>query len=110
MSETTQPLYGAAAREVGMTVREAATPSEAKSAALLAFEAECNALEALSMKREEWRYLDAKLTALLQRQFEGDDSELTRQRVSRLEALQACLCGSPEALAQEQPPRPRHRA
>lgn len=74
------------------------------------FLAECDEFEALGMKREEWRYIDQKLTALIQRQFEGDTSELTRQRISRLEALQACLCGDAYALAQEQPARPRLRA
>lgn len=47
----------------------------------------------------EWRRLTRKLNALYAAQFAGDDSVLTAQRVARLEALQACLMGNPEALS-----------
>ncbi|MFE7838380.1 hypothetical protein ACFU53_20680 [Streptomyces sp. NPDC057474] len=69
------------------------------SEARATFLAECAEFEATLLRKAEWRAIDAKLTALLRRQHDGDTSELTRQRVQRLEALQAALCGSPEALA-----------
>ncbi|MFD9108711.1 hypothetical protein [Streptomyces bottropensis] len=73
------------------------------------FQAEMDEFDAVMLRKEEWNYLDRKLNALYKLQFEGDTSELTRQRVGRIEALQAVLCGDPAALAQE-PPTRRHRA
>jgi hypothetical protein len=73
------------------------------------FIAECDEFDAARMRKEEWEHIDRQLNAMHKRQFEGDSSELTRQKINRLEAVQACLCGSPEALGQE-PPGPRHRA
>ncbi|KND45319.1 hypothetical protein [Streptomyces stelliscabiei] len=74
-----------------------------------AFQSEMDEFDAVRLRKEEWNYLDRKLNALYKLQFEGDTSELTRQRVGRIEALQAVLCGDPAALAQE-PPARRHRA
>jgi hypothetical protein len=47
----------------------------------------------------EWRRIARKLDALYAAMAAGNDSVLTRQRITRLEALQAAFCGFPEALA-----------
>ncbi|WP_158686600.1 hypothetical protein [Streptomyces griseoflavus] len=47
----------------------------------------------------EWRQITRRLDALYAAQAVGDDSTYTQQRIARLEALQAALCGFPEQLA-----------
>jgi hypothetical protein len=47
----------------------------------------------------EWRRIARKLDALYAAMAAGNDSVLARQRIERLEALQAAFCGFPEALA-----------
>ncbi|WP_328920268.1 hypothetical protein OG911_16590 [Streptomyces sp. NBC_00208] len=46
----------------------------------------------------EWRRIARRLDALYAAQVAGDTSIYTRQRIGRLEALQACLLGTPSAL------------
>ncbi|MFZ3595446.1 hypothetical protein [Streptomyces sp. BH104] len=48
---------------------------------------------------DEFRRVSAKLEALYAAVRAGDTSTLTRQRVERLEALQAALCGFPGQLS-----------
>jgi hypothetical protein len=56
--------------------------------------------EDAALERElEFRCVSRKLEALYARQMAGEDSTLIRQRVKRLEALTAALCGSPEQLS-----------
>jgi hypothetical protein len=47
----------------------------------------------------EWRHIAGKLEALYARVSAGDDSVHTRERIGRLEAMQAALQGFPGALA-----------
>jgi hypothetical protein len=47
----------------------------------------------------EWRRITRRLDALYAAQAAGDETVLTRQRIARLEALQAALCGFPEQLS-----------
>lgn len=63
------------------------------------FLAQCDADEASMLREAEWHQIDRQLTALYRAVRAGDDSVRTQQRVTRLEALQAALCGFPEALA-----------
>lgn len=46
----------------------------------------------------EWRRIARRLDDLYAAQRGGDSSVYTQQRVARLEALQACLLGTPSAL------------
>ncbi|MEU5198867.1 hypothetical protein AB0G86_33305 [Streptomyces scabiei] len=69
------------------------------------FQAEMDEFDALRLKKEEWAAIDDKLTDLHRRQHSGDDTELTRVRIERLEALQSALCGDPAALVRP-PARP----
>lgn len=48
----------------------------------------------------EWRRIAGKLEAAYAAVMAGDDSPHTRERIGRLEALQAALQGFPDALAQ----------
>lgn len=47
----------------------------------------------------EWRRIAGKLESLYARVSAGDDSVHTRERIGRLEAMQAALQGFPGALA-----------
>lgn len=58
-----------------------------------------NADEAAWYRQLEWQRIARRLDSLYASQAAGDDSVLTRQRVARLEALQATLLGHPAALA-----------
>lgn len=55
--------------------------------------------EAARLRETEWRLITRRLDALYTAQASGDDSILTRQRIQRMEALQAALMGHPEAMA-----------
>jgi hypothetical protein len=55
--------------------------------------------EAAWFRELEWRRTTRRLEALYAAQRAGDGSTYTRQRVSRLEAVQAALQGFPGALA-----------
>jgi len=55
--------------------------------------------EAAWFRQLEWQRLSRKLDTLYAAAVAGDDSVLTRQRIARLEALQAALLGHPTALA-----------
>lgn len=48
----------------------------------------------------EWRRIKRRLDTLYAAQAAGDRTLLTRQKVERLEALQAALLGNPEAMAE----------
>ncbi|KMS91731.1 hypothetical protein ACZ91_08810 [Streptomyces regensis] len=63
------------------------------------FEAQCEAEEAAFLRELEWRHITRQLEALYGAVRAGEGSEYTRQRIRRLEALQAALQGFPEALA-----------
>jgi hypothetical protein len=63
------------------------------------YEAQCEAEEAAWERELEWRHITRQLEALYGAVRAGDDSAYTRQRIGRLEALQAALQGFPEALA-----------
>lgn len=63
------------------------------------FEAQCEAEEAAFLRELEWRQITRKLEALYGAVRAGEGTEYTRQRIRRLEALQAALQGFPEALA-----------
>jgi hypothetical protein len=58
-----------------------------------------NTFDAETERTLEWRRITRKLDALYGAVAAGNDSVLTRQRITRLEALQAAFCGFPEALA-----------
>ncbi|UXY27498.1 hypothetical protein [Streptomyces sp. HUAS TT20] len=58
-----------------------------------------NTFDAETERALEWRRITRTLGALYAAQTAGDDSVYTRQRIDRLERLQAALCGFPEALA-----------
>ncbi|MBT2440319.1 hypothetical protein J7E93_09395 [Streptomyces sp. ISL-36] len=55
--------------------------------------------EAAWFRELEWRRTARRLEALYAAQTAGDGSAYTRQRVERLEAVQAALQGFPAALA-----------
>ena len=62
------------------------------------FLAKCDADSAELERQMEWKAIARRLDALYGRQHAGDDSVYLRQRIGRLEALQAALCGFPERL------------
>ncbi|MFE9136200.1 hypothetical protein [Streptomyces sp. NPDC007355] len=55
--------------------------------------------EAAWFRELEWQRIARRLEALYAAQRAGDGSAYTRQRVTRLEAVQAALQGFPGALA-----------
>jgi hypothetical protein len=63
------------------------------------WQAEQDAEDAAWERQLEWRQITRKLEALYGAVRAGDGSAYTRQRIGRLEALQAALQGFPEALA-----------
>ena len=63
------------------------------------WEAEQEAQEAAWFRQVEWQRITRQLEALYGAVRAGDGSVYTRQRIRRLEALQAALQGFPEALA-----------
>ncbi|OKK02736.1 hypothetical protein AMK26_24440 [Streptomyces sp. CB03234] len=63
------------------------------------FEAQCEAEEAAFLRELEWRHITRQLEALYGAVRAGNGTEHIRQRIRRLEALQAALQGFPEALA-----------
>ncbi|GLV74975.1 hypothetical protein Shyhy02_29750 [Streptomyces hygroscopicus subsp. hygroscopicus] len=63
------------------------------------YAAQCEAEEAACERELEWRHITRQLEALYGAVRAGDGSVYTRQRIGRLEALQAALQGFPEALA-----------
>lgn len=63
------------------------------------FEAQCEAEEAAFLRELEWRHITRQLEALYDAVRAGEGTEYTRQRIRRLEALQAALQGFPEALS-----------
>ncbi|MGV2916367.1 hypothetical protein [Streptomyces alfalfae] len=63
------------------------------------WQAEQDAKEAAWERELEWRQITRKLEALYGAVRAGEGTEYSRQRIRRLEALQAALQGFPEALA-----------
>ncbi|MFF0161802.1 hypothetical protein ACFYRY_30320 [Streptomyces sp. NPDC005263] len=63
------------------------------------WEAAQEAEEAAFYREVEWKRIARTLEALYGAVRAGEGTEYTRQRVSRLEALQQALMGFPEALA-----------
>jgi hypothetical protein len=59
----------------------------------------CEADDAEFERQAEWKRIARRLDALYASQAAGDTTVYARQRVGRLEALQAALCGFPEALS-----------
>ncbi|MFD3834779.1 hypothetical protein ACFWWC_00750 [Streptomyces sp. NPDC058642] len=74
-------------------------PVTAREKALAELEADYQEFLATLLKREEWKHIARKLEGCYKAMWAGDDSILLRQRIERLEALQAALCGTPERLA-----------
>ncbi|MEU6391062.1 hypothetical protein [Streptomyces sp. NPDC046939] len=62
------------------------------------FRAQCDAEEAAFNRELEWRQITRKLEALYGAVRAGDSTAYTRQRITRLEALQQALMGFPGAL------------
>ncbi|WP_345568755.1 hypothetical protein [Streptomyces plumbiresistens] len=71
----------------------------ARSAARAQWEAQLAADEAELLRAEEWHAISRRLDRCHAAQRAGDNSTYLRDRVARLEALQACLLGSVESLA-----------
>lgn len=63
------------------------------------WQAQQDADDAAWHRELEWKVIERTLNALYARLRIEGDSVLLRQRIGRYEALQACLLGSPEALA-----------
>jgi hypothetical protein len=63
------------------------------------FLSKCEADSAELERQMEWKRIARRLDALYAAQRDGDTTVYTRQRIGRLEALQAALCGFPEALS-----------
>ncbi|MEU0249276.1 hypothetical protein ABZ192_34140 [Streptomyces sp. NPDC006235] len=63
------------------------------------FQAQQDAADAAWERELEWRQTSRRLDALYDAQTAGDRSTYTQQRIARLEAVQAALCGFPEQLA-----------
>jgi hypothetical protein len=63
------------------------------------FLSKCEADSAELERQMEWKRIARRLDALYAAQRAGDATVYTRQRIGRLEALQAALCGFPEALS-----------
>ncbi|MFF7112204.1 hypothetical protein ACFY91_07835 [Streptomyces albogriseolus] len=61
--------------------------------------AKLDADEAELCRLAEWRLIARRLDALYAAQRAGDQTILTRQRITSLEALQMALMGHPEAMA-----------
>ncbi|WP_328880209.1 hypothetical protein [Streptomyces sp. NBC_00299] len=65
---------------------------------LAELEAKWDADDAALCRLAEWRCLERTLEALYRAVRAGDTSVYTKTRITRLEAVQAALLGSPEAL------------
>ncbi|MFE9381111.1 hypothetical protein [Streptomyces sp. NPDC006855] len=63
------------------------------------FQAQCEAEQAEYLRKLEWSHITHQLEALYGAQAAGDSSGYTRQRITRLEALQQALMGLLGALA-----------